>query len=71
MKWRGTVIAREPFQPSQSPAGITTARAAAREVIINLASDGRLSVSYGGIRVLNGVCLTDVVTRDGEITGLT
>ena len=55
VKWRGAVIAREPFQPSQSPAGITTARAAAREVIINLASDGRLSVSYGGIRVLDGV----------------
>lgn len=55
VKWRGQVIARQPFQASQSPAGITTARAAAREVLINLASDGRLTVSYGGIRVLDGV----------------
>src|SRR6185503_664590 len=31
-KWLGQVIARVPFQPSQSPAGITTASAAAREV---------------------------------------
>ena len=55
VKWRGQVIARQSFQASQSPAGITTARAAAREVLINLASDGRLTVSYGGIRVLDGV----------------
>ncbi|HKX63342.1 MAG TPA: PA14 domain-containing protein [Verrucomicrobiae bacterium] len=55
VKWRGQVIARQPFQASQSPAGIVTARAAAREVLINLASDGILTVSYGGIRVLDGV----------------
>ena len=55
VKWRGQVIARQPFQASQSPAGITTARTAAREVLINLASDGRLTVSYGGMRVLDGV----------------
>ena len=55
VKWRGQVIARQPFQASQSPAGITTARAAAREVLIDLASDGRLTVSYGGARVLDGV----------------
>jgi hypothetical protein len=55
VKWRGQVIARQPFQASQSPAGITTARAAAREVLINLTSDGILTVSYGGVRVLDGV----------------
>lgn len=55
VKWLGQVIARQPFQASQSPAGITTAGAAAREVLIHLASDGLLTVSYGGVRVLDNV----------------
>jgi PA14 domain/HYR domain len=55
VKWRGQVIARQPFQASQSALGITAARQAALEVIINLTSDGLLTVSYGVIRVLDSV----------------
>ena len=55
VKWRGQVIDRRPFQVSQSPAGVTSARTAAREVLINLASDGLLTVSYGGVRVFDNV----------------
>ena len=54
-KWLGQVVARVPFQASQSPAGITTAEAAAREVIIKMTSDGKLTLSYGGVLIFNNV----------------
>ena len=48
VKWLGQVIARQPIQHEAAISG-------SREVLINLASDGRLTVSYGGIRVLDNV----------------
>ncbi len=53
VKWLGQVIARQPFQASQSPAGINTPTAAARDTRIVLDSDGRLTVDYGGVRIFN------------------
>lgn len=55
VKWLGQVIARTLFQPSQSPAGISNPFAAAREVLINLRSDGRLTLSYGGVLIFNNL----------------
>lgn len=54
-KWLGQVIARVPFQPSQSPAGIITASAAARDVNLKMTSDGKLTLSYGGVLIFNHV----------------
>ncbi len=55
IKWLGQIIATAPFQSSQSPAGITDANAASRDVIIELKANGRMDVSYGGTLVLNNV----------------
>lgn len=55
IKWLGQVIARAPFQPSQSPLGISNPIAAAREVLITMRSDGRLSLSYGGVPIFDAV----------------
>ena len=55
VKWMGQVIARVPFQPSQSPAGITTAHEAAREVFIRMKSDGRLTLAYGGVLIFDNL----------------
>jgi len=53
VKWLGQVIARAPFQASQSPAGITDPAAAAKQVAIDLERGGAISVSYGGTVVIN------------------
>ena len=55
VKWLGQVIAAVPFQASQSPAGSADFAAAARDVVIELKSDGRIDVSYGGSLVVNNV----------------
>jgi hypothetical protein len=55
IKWLGQIVAWAPFQASQSPAGITDPLLAAREVVINLDTDGTLDVSYGGVSVFNNV----------------
>jgi hypothetical protein len=55
VKWLGQLIARVPFQASQSPSGATTATAASRDVIITLKPDGTVDVRYGGVLVLNNV----------------
>jgi hypothetical protein len=55
IKWRGQIVARAPFQPSQSPSGAANAAAAAKDVIIDLRTDGTMDVSYGGTKVLNNV----------------
>lgn len=55
VKWLGQIIASAPFQASQSPAGITDPVAAARQVVIELTTDARLNVSYGGALVLNNI----------------
>lgn len=55
VKWLGQVVARTPFQPSQSPIGAPDAAAAARNVIIDLRTDGTMDVFYGGTKVLDNV----------------
>lgn len=55
VKWRGQIVTQQYFQPSQSPVGAQNAREASRDVSIQLTSDGRLTVSYGGVRVLDHV----------------
>jgi hypothetical protein len=55
IKWLGQTIASAPFQVSQSPSGITDPVAASREVVIELKSDGRIDVSYGGTLIFNNV----------------
>lgn len=55
VKWLGQVVARQPFQASQSPAGANSPQAASRDTRITLDSDGRLSVDYGGVQVLDRV----------------
>ncbi len=55
VKWLGQLIARRAYQVSLSPIGVTTARAAARDVRIELSADGRLTVVYAGDRVLDHV----------------
>ena len=55
IKWKGQFIATAPFQASQSPGGATDFNAAAREVVIELKADGKISVSYGGTPVFNNV----------------
>ena len=55
IKWLGQIIASVPFQASQSPAGITNARAASREVVIELKANGKVDVAYGGTLVLSNV----------------
>ena len=55
VKWLGAVVARTPFQSSQSPLGLTDPVAASKEVFINLDSDGTIDVSYGGTLVIDNV----------------
>ncbi len=55
VKWLGAVVARTPFQSSQSPLGITDPVAASKQVFINLDSDGTIDVSYGGTLVIDNV----------------
>jgi len=55
VKWLGQLVARTPFQPSQSPAGVMTAAAAVRNVVIDLKSDGKLNLSYGGLPIFQNL----------------
>jgi hypothetical protein len=55
IKWLGRIIASAPFQASQSPVGAADAAAAARDVLIDLRSNGTMDVSYGGTKVLNNI----------------
>lgn len=55
VKWLGQIIASAPFQPSQSPSGISDPDAASRPVTIILNPNGVLDVAYGRTLVLAGV----------------
>lgn len=55
VKWKGQYIAEVPFQASQSPNGATDFDSAARDVVIDLKSNGRIDVSYGGTVLFNNL----------------
>ncbi len=55
VKWQGSEVGVFPFQPSQSPAGATTAAAAAKHVTISLHGDGKIDVTYGDTVAFHGL----------------
>lgn len=55
ISWLGQPIATAPVQASQSPNGATDFASAARDVVIELKANGKMSVSYGGTAVFTDV----------------